>query len=119
MQQAIARVMAFAALRAGNETANVHSAAVVILGNSKATATTARDDKHAKLFTAFRFVFICTSLHFVQVRLGTGLSPSPPERITASRRDRHLATITLPPRPAISSAYSIAEPSSAAATISA
>ncbi len=47
-EQAIARVVTLAAVRAGNEAPDVHSAAVVILGHGKAGAATARDQKHAK-----------------------------------------------------------------------
>jgi len=48
-QQAIARVVTLAAVRAGNEAADMHSAAVVILGNGKRRAATAGDEEHAKV----------------------------------------------------------------------
>ncbi|HXC00206.1 MAG TPA: hypothetical protein VNU74_07375 [Terriglobales bacterium] len=48
--------MTFPTLWAGNKTADVHSLAVVILGNSKAGAATARDDEHAKFLLVHRVV---------------------------------------------------------------
>jgi hypothetical protein len=47
-QQPIARVVTLATLGAGNKAADVHSTAVVILGNSKAGAATARDQEHSE-----------------------------------------------------------------------
>src|ERR1019366_6864 len=82
-QEPIARVVTLAAVGAGNEAAEVHSTAVVILGNGKAGAATARDEEHAKVFLAFRLVLGRTFLH-------------------------QLFAISLPPLPANpSSAYSI------------
>ena len=49
MQQAVARVMALAACGAGNETAEVHSPAVVFLGNGKGGAAAAGDQEHARI----------------------------------------------------------------------
>ena len=48
LQQAIARVVALAAVGAGNEAANVQSPTIVILSDRKTGAATARDEKHAK-----------------------------------------------------------------------
>ena len=48
-QQAIARVVTLAAVRAGNEAAEVHSLAVVILGNGEGGAATAGDQEHARV----------------------------------------------------------------------
>src|SRR5450755_1899119 len=47
-EQAIARVVALAAVRAGNEAANVHSPPVVIFGDGKGRAATAGDEEHAE-----------------------------------------------------------------------
>jgi hypothetical protein len=49
-EEAIARVVPLAAVGAGNEAADVHSAAVVIFGNGKAGAATTGDEEHAEVF---------------------------------------------------------------------
>jgi len=76
-QQPITRVVTPAAVGAGNEAADVHSPAVVILGNGKAGAATARDQKHAKIPLGSRIVLRRPSLHTESrnVRVGTGVSP--------------------------------------------
>jgi hypothetical protein len=45
-----------ATLGARNKTADVHSAAVVVFGNSKAVAATAGDDEHAEFLLVHRVV---------------------------------------------------------------
>ena len=47
-QEAIARVVALAAVGAGNEAAQVHASAIKVLGDGKGCATTARDEEHAE-----------------------------------------------------------------------
>jgi len=47
MQQAIARVVALAAVGAENKTAQMHSLAIIILGNGKGCAAAARYEEHA------------------------------------------------------------------------
>ena len=56
LQQAIARVVALAAIGAGNKASDVHAAAVVILGNGKVRAATARDEEHAEFLLVHRVV---------------------------------------------------------------
>src|ERR1035441_410326 len=117
-QQTIARIVAFPAIRAGNKTADVHSAVIVIRRNRKACPATARDQEHPQ--TANRIVLHCASLHRNQLhfnqqpkwlvrnaRVVTGLCPSSPQ-----------GGFILPPWPASpsSSVGSIAKPSSSTAT---
>jgi hypothetical protein len=49
VKQAIARIVPLAALGAGNEAAQVHSLAIIVLGNSEAQAATAGDQEHAEI----------------------------------------------------------------------
>jgi hypothetical protein len=49
MQSAISRIVALAAVGAGNETADVHSLPIEIFGNCKGRATTAGDQEHAEV----------------------------------------------------------------------
>ena len=62
-QQAIARVVPLAALRARIETADVHSLSVVVLGNGKAGTATAGDQEHAKILPGFSFGLVVAGLH--------------------------------------------------------
>src|ERR1035438_2266596 len=88
-QQTIARIVAFPAIGAGNKTADVHSAVIVIRRNRKACPATARDQEHPQ--TANRIVLHCASLHRNQLhfnqqpkwlvrnaRVVTGLCPVQP-----------------------------------------
>src|ERR1700687_3123234 len=68
-QQAIAGVVTLTTVGAGNEAADVHSLAVVIPGNGKAGAATARDEEHAKVFLASHLVLRRASLHFPESRV--------------------------------------------------
>jgi hypothetical protein len=52
-QQPIARIVTLAALRAPQEAANMHPAPIIALGNRKARAATAGNQKHAKVFRRF------------------------------------------------------------------
>ena len=64
--QVVPRVVALAAVGTGNEAAEVHSLAIVILGDGKACAATARDQEHAELLLGFRFFLLLlgrVSLH--------------------------------------------------------
>ena len=76
-QQAIAGIVALAALGTGDEATDVHSRSVVIVGNGKAGATAARNDKHAKVFLVFRIVLGRGPLHKCQCLCGDGASARP------------------------------------------
>jgi len=62
-QQAIARIVTLAAVGAGNEAADVHSAAVVIFGNGKTGAATARDEEHAETLLGAYLFFGAADFH--------------------------------------------------------
>lgn len=67
-QQAVARVVALAAVGAGNEAAKVHTFAVEVFGYSKGRAAAAGDQKHAKRLRGGWLGYLCLGLRHSRMR---------------------------------------------------
>jgi hypothetical protein len=92
-QQPVTRVVALATVRAGNEAADVHPAAVVILGHGKTGAATAWDKEHAGFHLSRRLILRCAKLRAKlhdcssgKACVVTGLCPVQPTAVVISLR---------------------------------